>query len=282
MKVTIVLPTYNEKENITFLLDALSKEFDSIEKSTNFRMSVLVVDDNSPDGTGKIVEKIEKRNKRVHLLTGQKKGLGRAYIRGFRYAIYQLQAEAVMEMDADFSHDPKDIKRLILPLEQGYDFVIGSRYIKGGSIPNEWSFIRKMNSRYGNIFARHVAGISQVRDCTAGFRAIKALLLEKSRFEEINTDGYCFQMNLLHSVINEGAQILEVPVHFVDRKFGKSKIRMKDITEFILNAFKLRLKKYHDLKLRMTMPISIPAMHKSVKQNTLTPSANDTNILRNE
>lgn len=241
MKAVIVLPTYNEKGNIVRLINEITKELDSIEQSSDFRMSLLVVDDNSPDGTGEIVKAIAQENKRVHLLTGQKKGLGRAYMRGFRYAIDYLQANAVMEMDADFSHDPKDIKRLIFPLTQDFDFVIGSRYVKGGSIPEEWSFIRKMNSRYGNIFARYVAGISSVHDCTAGFRAIKVSLLEKTAFDQLNTAGYCFQMNLLYSAIKQGANILEVPVHFIDRKYGKSKIRLKDIREFVLNAFKLRL-----------------------------------------
>jgi len=241
MKIVIVLPTYNEKENIVRLIEVVSRELASIEQSSAFRISLLVVDDNSPDGTGKIVKAIAKENNRVHLLTGQKKGLGRAYMRGFRYAIDFLQANAVMEMDSDFSHDPKDIKRLIYPLMQDFDFVIGSRYVKGGSIPEEWSLIRKMNSRYGNIFARYVAGIPSVHDCTAGFRAIKVSLLEKTAFDQLKTDGYCFQMNLLYSAIKHGANVLEVPVHFIDRRYGKSKIRLKDIREFILNAFKLRL-----------------------------------------
>jgi dolichol-phosphate mannosyltransferase len=271
MKVTIVLPTYNERENIVRLLGALRREFEKIEKISNFRMSVLVVDDNSPDGTGVIVEKIQQKHKEVHLITGQKRGLGRAYIRGFRYAIDQLHADVVMEMDADFSHDPKDVVRLILPLEKGHDFIIGSRYINGGSIPSEWSFMRKMNSRYGNIFARYVAGISQVHDCTAGFRAIRTQLLKKSCFVQLDTDGYCFQMNLLHLVISNGARVLEVPVHFKDRKFGKSKIRMKDITEFIINAFKLRFKDY-SFSNRMNAHLSSPALNSYIKHSVRSAS----------
>src|SRR3989344_2057448 len=154
MNVVIVLPTYNEKENINLMVNALMVEFVKIEKSTNFRMHLLVVDDNSPDGTGNIVRDLMNKNKKVSLLTGVKQGLGRAYIRGFKYAIDNLKADVVMEMDADFSHDPKDIIRLISPTAKGYDFVVGSRYIKGGSIPKDWSLIRKLNSRFGNKFAR--------------------------------------------------------------------------------------------------------------------------------
>jgi len=266
MNVVIVLPTYNEKENIARLIKVLISEFEGIEQSSDFQMQILVVDDNSPDGTGQIVKSVTEKNNKVHLITGQKKGLGRAYIRGFRYAIDYLQADAVMEMDADFSHDPKDVRRLIYSLMQGYDFVIGSRYVKGGSIPKEWSFIRRMNSRYGNIFARYVAGIYKVHDCTAGFRAIRVSLLEKTGFDQFNTDGYCFQMNLLYNAVNQEAKVLEVPVHFVDRQYGKSKIRMKDIREFILNAFKLRFSKYINTEFKVSISWFRPVTLKTLKK----------------
>ncbi len=266
MNVVIVLPTYNEKENIVRLINALMSEFEGIEQSSDLQMQILVVDDNSPDGTGQIVKSVTEKNNKVHLITGQKKGLGRAYIRGFRYAIDNLQADAVMEMDADFSHDPKDVKRLIQPLLDGNDFIVGSRYIDGGSIPKEWSLMRKLNSRYGNIFARYVAGIYNVHDCTAGFRAIRVSLLEKTGFDQFNTDGYCFQMNLLYNAVNQGAEIIEVPVHFIDRQYGKSKIRLKDIREFMLNAFKLRLSKYINIEFNVSISWLRPTALKTLKR----------------
>lgn len=246
MNVAIVLPTYNEKENITRMLTALSSEFAKIEKSTIFKMQVLVVDDKSPDGTGKIVESIIKKNKRVSMISGNKNGLGNAYIRGFHYAMNNLKVDVVMEMDADFSHNPKDIKRLLSPLAKGYDFVIGSRYIENGSIPADWSFMRKMNSRFGNIFARYVAGIYHIHDCTAGFRAIKTSLLEQMSLDQLKVEGYSFQMNLLHRALQRDAKIKEVPVDFIDRQYGESKISTSDIIEFVQNAFMLR---YLDTKL---------------------------------
>ena len=204
-------------------------------------MHLLVVDDNSPDGTGNIVRDLMNKNKKVSLLTGVKQGLGRAYIRGFKYAIDNLKADVVMEMDADFSHDPKDIIRLISPTAKGYDFVVGSRYIKGGSIPKDWSLIRKLNSRFGNIFARFIAGIYHVHDCTSGFRAIRVSVLNRISLDNLKVQGYSFQMNLLYNAAQNGANVHEVPINFIDRQFGKSKISVKDIKEFILNAFLLRL-----------------------------------------
>ena len=135
---------------------------------------VLVVDDSSPDGTADVVRQKQTLYPNVHLLTGKKQGLGAAYIRGMRYALDNLRADAVFEMDSDFSHKPEDVPRLMAALDTGADFVIGSRYVKGGSIPPEWGMFRRMNSLFGNIVARYLAGIYKVRDCTAGFRASRA------------------------------------------------------------------------------------------------------------
>lgn len=165
-------------------------------------MKILIVDDNSPDGTGKIVDEISQNNKKVCLITGKKQGLGMAYIKGFVYAIQTLHADIVMEMDADFSHDPKDIIRLLTPIyKDSADFVIGSRYVKGGTIPVTWSFLRKLNSRLGNIFARYIAGLYQIHDCTAGFRAIRVSLLKTIRIKKMKSKGYSFQMNLLYKMV---------------------------------------------------------------------------------
>lgn len=172
---------------------------------------------------------------------GEKKGLGAAYARGFAYALETLRADVVMEMDADFSHKPVDVPRLIAGIQAGADFVIGSRYVRGGSIPKEWGLWRRWNSRGGNIVARYVAGLSKVKDCTAGFRAIRADLLSELDLGSINVQGYAFQIALLHRALVNGGKVVEIPVDFIDRENGESKLGVRDIIEFIMNAWWIRL-----------------------------------------
>ena len=238
MKVVIILPTYNERGNIAALLASLQGEFRRLRHD----MHVLVVDDNSPDGTADLVREAMLEYPNVHLITGQKAGLGAAYIRGMRHAIDELQAEVVFEMDADFSHDPADVPRLLAELENSADFVIGSRHCKGGSIPAEWSLRRKWNSIGGNWVARYVVGLYGIRDCTAGFRAIRASILRQIDFSALRVKGYAFQVALLHQAVTLGAVVREVPVDFIDRKRGQSKLGLSDIIEFILNAWWIRLR----------------------------------------
>lgn len=237
MKVVIVIPTYNEVENIGRMLDAL----DGISSKLAAELHVLVVDDSSPDGTGQVVQAYAARNPKVHLITGKKQGLGAAYIRGMRHALEHLGADAVMEMDADFSHKPEDIPRLFAAFSEGADFIIGSRYVPGGSIPAEWALWRRMNSKYGNIVARYLAGLGKVRDCTAGFRLIRASVLRELDVGTIKVQGYAFQIALLHRALSQGALVREVPVAFVDRTLGESKLGLRDIVEFFINAWWIRL-----------------------------------------
>lgn len=238
MKVVVVLPTYNEAENIGRLIHALQGPF----ARTGHDCSVLVVDDRSPDGTATIVREAQRRFPGVHLVEGEKRGLGAAYIRGMRHALKSLKADVVFEMDADFSHDPEDVPRLLKALEDGADFVIGSRYVEGGSIPANWGTHRKLISRWGNFFARHVAGLHSVRDCTAGFRAIRGRLLRRIDLGHLRVQGYAFQTALLWEARLHGAKIAEVPVHFVDRTVGQSKLGLADLLEFGLNVWWLRLR----------------------------------------
>ena len=238
MKVVIILPTYNERGNIVALLASLQDQFGRLRHD----MHVLVVDDNSPDGTADLVRYAMQQSPNLHLLTGAKAGLGAAYIRGMQHAIGELRADVVFEMDADFSHDPADVPRLLAALEGGADFVIGSRHVKGGSIPAEWSTWRKWNSAGGNWVARYVAGLYGIRDCTAGFRAIRASILRQIDFSDLRVKGYAFQVALLHQAVTQGAVVKEVPVHFVDRKYGQSKLGLGDITEFIMNAWWIRMR----------------------------------------
>lgn len=237
-KVVIVLPTYNEKDNITKIIKAI---FEQQKRVRNFEIHTLVVDDSSSDGTSKIVKALEYKNNKLHLIEGKKKGLGKAYIKGIQYALQLLNADVIFEMDADFSHDPKLIPLFLKRITQGYDFVIGSRYIENGSIPNDWPKLRKLNSKWGNIFARYVAGLKEIKDCTSGYRAISASLLKKIDLHKVGARGYSFQMNLLHHAVKQEANITEIPLNFIDRVNGTSKLRRSDITEFIFNAFYIRL-----------------------------------------
>src|SRR5580704_19514759 len=238
MKVVIILPTYNERGNIAALLTSLQAEF----RHLHHEMHVLVVDDNSPDGTATLVREAMQDQPNVHLISGEKAGLGAAYIRGMRHAINELNADVVFEMDADFSHNPADVPRLLAALENSADFVIGSRHVKGGSIPPEWSLWRKLNSAGGNWVARYIVGLYGIRDCTAGFRAIRASILRQIDFSALRVKGYAFQVALLHQAVTLGAVVREVPVDFIDRKLGSSKLGLRDIVEFILNAWWIRMR----------------------------------------
>jgi dolichol-phosphate mannosyltransferase len=236
MRIVLIIPTFNERGNIGRLIDQLQAVF----RSLKHEMLILVVDDNSPDGTADVVREHQRRSPNVHILEGRKRGLGAAYIKGMHHAIEILHADAVFEMDADFSHEPKDVPRLTAALEQGADFVIGSRYVPGGSIPAEWGLHRRLNSRFGNIVARYVAGLYRVHDCTAGFRAIKADVLRRMDMERFRVQGYAFQIALLHAAIVGGAKVVELPVKFVDRTVGESKLGIKDIIEFFRSAAWIR------------------------------------------
>ncbi|MDQ3239208.1 MAG: polyprenol monophosphomannose synthase, partial [bacterium] len=237
-KVVVVLPTYNEKETILSILEAIVS---TRRKMRDVNLCVLVVDDNSPDGTGELVRNFIKTTNEVYLITGQKNGLGKAYIRGFKYALESLEADIVMEMDADFSHDPNKIPELVAEVVNGADFVIGSRYVKGGSIPSYWPRKRVWNSKISNLLARYVAGIYGVADCTGGFRAISKEILEKVDLNRLNVAGYAFQINLLHRCLHSGAIVKEIPIHFKDRELGKSKIGFSDIIEFGYAVIGLRI-----------------------------------------
>jgi dolichol-phosphate mannosyltransferase len=236
MRIVLIVPTFNERENIGRLIDELQGIFPSLPHE----MHILVVDDNSPDATADVVREHRSRSDNVHLLAGRRQGLGAAYIRGMRYALDPLHADAVFEMDADFSHKPSDVPRLIAALEKGADFVIGSRYVRGGSIPKEWAFYRRLNSRFGNLVARHVAGIYRIHDCTAGFRAIRSAVIHGIDMDGFRVQGYAFQIALLHAAVARGAQVVELPVDFVDRIAGESKLGLKDIVEFLRSAVWIR------------------------------------------
>ncbi|MFW6110401.1 MAG: polyprenol monophosphomannose synthase [Patescibacteria group bacterium] len=238
MKIVICIPTYNERENIGPLLKALQEKGQALGEHD---FAFLVVDDNSPDGTQDVVKEIMEKNKNVHLLTGEKKGLGVATMRGFDYSVNTLGADVVVTMDADFSHSPQDVPRLIQKLEEGSDFVIGSRYVEGGSIPSEWGLHRKILSFFGNVVAR-VLGVWRVHDQTPAFRAIRSDVLEKTNLKNM-PDGYAFQIALVCRANDAGARFAEVPIHFVDRTEGQSKMPARTIFETLWFLIKYRMRK---------------------------------------
>jgi dolichol-phosphate mannosyltransferase len=239
MKVVIIIPTYNESDNILPLLQSLRSRVSTLAHDIH----ILVVDDNSPDGTGQLVRGEIMHDGQLHLLTGEKAGLGAAYIRGMTYAIDELHADVVFEMDADFSHKISDVPRLLACIENGADFVIGSRYVQGGSIPKDWGLHRRLISRFGNILTRYLAGLRHILDCTAGFRAIRTSLLRRMDFAGLGVQGYAFQVALLHEAVVNNAIVKEIPVDFVDRTRGASKLGLRDITEFVINAWWIRFQK---------------------------------------
>lgn len=231
MFIYVVIPTYNEAENLPNLIPAIA------ENLKNFDYKILVVDDNSPDGTGALAEELAKKYSVEILHRTGKLGLGSAYIIGFKKALTN-GADLIFEMDADFSHDPKDLSRLIQATEQGYDLVIGSRKIDGGQIIG-WNLLRHFYSNGAMFFARFVLGL-KTQDVTAGFRCYKREVLEKINLEAIKSNGYAFQEEMLYRVEKNNFKIKEVPVIFTDRKVGKSKLNKKDILEFFKTVFKLR------------------------------------------
>lgn len=237
MKTVVIVPTYNERENIGLLVRALQEQF----RTMSHDMYVLVVDDNSPDGTVEVVRELQAEFANVHLIQGRKAGLGAAYIRGMHHAMDVLEADAVFEMDADFSHKPEDVPRLMAEIDGGADFIIGSRYVKGGMIPPEWGLLRRLISFGGNIAARYIGGLTRVKDCTAGFRAIRTSLLKRIDLNNLRVQGYTFQVALLYAAMVDQAKIVEVPVDFIDREYGQSKLGLSDIIEFIANVWWIRL-----------------------------------------
>jgi dolichol-phosphate mannosyltransferase len=237
----IVVPTYNEAENIK---DLIIKIKDSL-KSTDIFTRVLVVDDNSPDGTGKIVDDLKGRiNSEKFQLDclhrAKKNGLGGAYKEGMKNQL-EYGADFIQQMDADFSHDPIYLPILLKEVES-HDLVIGSRYVKGGKILN-WNIYRKILSRLGNIFAKCILWIP-VNDITGGFNLYRREVLEKIGLESIKTPGYGFLLELKYQTCNNGFRIGETPVIFKDREKGASKISKKYIIEALLLTIKLRLGKH--------------------------------------
>ncbi len=243
MKAVIVIPTYNERENIVRLLPVL----DSIlTKNYSGDFEILVVDGNSPDGTAAAVKALSESLPSVHLLVEpEKRGLGVAYMSGFKYAMTELGADIVVEMDADFQHDPKDVPRLLQAIEDGADYAIGSRFVRGGSIPKEWSFKRKFLSIGGNYVSKLVLGIFSVNDFTSGFKASRVRgFVDKLDLDHILSKGFAYKIDLLYRMHKLGARIVEVPIAFGLRDRGDSKMESNNMLDSLRVVLLLRLRDY--------------------------------------
>ena len=222
MKAVVIIPTYNEKGNIEPMIELLEK--DVFPKVKNYEIVLLVADDGSPDGTAEIVKEYMKKYENIDLSLGKKEGLGAAYIRAMTYAIEKMHADVVFEMDCDFFHDPTKIPQFLGKIDEGYDFVLGTRYGHGGAIPPDWGIHRKIMSVWGNLFIRLLFGRKGIDDWTGGFRAIKKEVFLKEKEKLGAFSGYTFQVGFLWNAVKDGYKVAEVPFKAKDRTKGKSKI----------------------------------------------------------
>jgi dolichol-phosphate mannosyltransferase len=232
----LILPTYNEAENIEPLVRAVLPHL----AGAGVEHTVLVVDDNSPDGTGEIADRLAEELAPVRVLhRTRKEGLGRAYLAGFGLALAE-GAELILEMDADFSHDPADVPRL-LAATGAADLVLGSRYVPGGGV-EDWGIVRRMLSRGGSAYARLLLGVP-VRDLTGGFKCFHRRVLETIDLDGVHADGYGFQIELTYRTVQAGFTVAEVPITFRERRVGRSKMTARIALEAVWKVPALRLRR---------------------------------------
>lgn len=230
-RVLVITPTYNERENLDAFVRLLFASAPEVD--------VLVVDDASPDGTGEIADALAAKDPRVHVLhRAGKMGLGTAYLQGFRWAL-EHGYDVVFEMDTDLSHDPRYVPDFLRAIDAGADVVIGSRNIPGGGVEG-WGVGRHVLSKGGSIYSRTILGIG-VRDLTSGFKAFTRRALEAIDLDAVRSNGYSFQIELTYRALHRGMKVTEVPITFVDRRAGRSKMSRKIFAEAIAMVWKLRL-----------------------------------------
>jgi len=229
-KAVIIIPTYNEVENIEKLILEIFK-FEP-------KVQILFIDDNSPEGSADLIRRLQQKYTNIHLLERPgKQGLGSAYIMGFRFAL-EKGYEYIFEMDADFSHNPREIPNFLKAIDK-YDLVLGSRYIKGVNVVN-WPLSRLLLSYFANMYTRIVTGIP-VQDSTGGFKCFRREVLESIGFDNIKSNGYAFQIEMNFKAWKKGFKVKEIPIIFVDRVFGESKLSKKIMWEAIFLVWKLRI-----------------------------------------
>ena len=229
MKDLVIIPTYNEKENICSILPALLEKYANLE--------ILIVDDNSPDGTGGLVKEMQASEKRIHLLEREgKAGLGKAYLAGFQWAI-EKGFERVIQMDADFSHRPEDLAKHLEALKEN-DVVVGSRWVRGGGTRN-WGLFRYLISQGGSFYSRFILRYA-VRDWTGGFNGWRVSVLKNLNLAGIQCEGYSFQIEMKYRALRQGYRLKEVPILFEDRRAGESKMSARIVFEALLKVWKIR------------------------------------------
>jgi dolichol-phosphate mannosyltransferase len=232
----LILPTYNEAENIEPLVRAALVQLES----TGLEHTVLIVDDNSPDGTGRIADRVAEESDRVRVLhRPRKQGLGRAYLAGFEVALAE-GADLILEMDSDFSHDPADLPRLIAAAGAA-DLVLGSRYVPGGGVES-WGIARRAVSRGGSAYARLLLGVP-VRDLTGGFKCFHSRVLDTIDLDGVHANGYGFQIELTYRAVQAGFTVTEVPIMFRERRVGRSKMTARIALEAVWKVPALRLRR---------------------------------------
>ena len=232
-KILVIIPTFDELENIQELIP------DILTRYKNLDLDVLVVDDNSPDGTGKFIEDLSEKESRVRLISREgKMGLGSAYIEGFKFAL-KNNYDYIFEMDADYSHSPKEIKNFLKAIKK-YDLVLGSRYVKGVNVVN-WPMKRLLLSFLANRYTRVITGLP-VFDATGGFKCFRRKVLESIDLNKIKSNGYTFQIEMTFKTWKKGFSIGEIPIIFIDRTAGQSKMSRKIVREAIFMVWKLRIR----------------------------------------
>lgn len=234
VRAVVCVPTYNERDNVEALVRALGEVLDTS------RDRVLVIDDASPDGTGEIADRLAAELPWLEVLhRARKEGIGRAYLAGFRHVL-ATDAQLVLEMDCDFSHDPKDVPRLIAACEDGADVALGSRWVAGGGTEN-WGLLRRVISRSGSLYARVVLGVG-VLDLTGGFKCFRRHVLETIDLDAIAARGYGFQIEGTYRAVQAGFSVVELPIVFVDRRVGESKMSGAIVLEAMRQVPALRWK----------------------------------------
>jgi dolichol-phosphate mannosyltransferase len=230
MKTLVIIPTYNEKDNIEQIVPQVLEQHSSVD--------VLIIDDGSPDGTGEIADAMAAENNRIFVMHRKNKsGLGTAYVAGFKYAI-QKKYDCIFEMDADFSHDPEYIPEFLNAIK-GADLVLGSRYISGVNVIN-WPMSRLLLSYYANVYSRIITGLP-VKDATGGFKCFRREVLEAIDLDKVKSNGYSFQIEMNFRAHKKGFRIKEIPIVFEDRRQGESKMSKKIVREAIWMVWRLRL-----------------------------------------
>lgn len=236
MLISVVIPTYNEKENLNVLVDRLMEVFSSNKINGN----IVIVDDNSPDGTGELADELAVHYKpQVHVIhRSGKLGIGTAHIAGFKYSLSKLDADLIFSMDSDLSHNPEYLPNFVKLHDQGYDVVVGSRYIKGGGVKN-WGMHRRIVSKGANLLASTMLRV-KIKDMTTGYRCYSNKVLDKLDLDSIKSDGYSFLEEILYYCKKEGFKIGETPIVFVDRTYGRSKLSKKEMVKFFSTLIRLQ------------------------------------------